>query len=104
MAVGVEACGPFSCFPARSFLVDFGAVGPHWQIVLWVDRRPLQQFDSRKTCNCRGATKIKLMPRVIRDCAAGYRLLGMLRGVQSRARDSLLLPRPSVPRISSHSQ
>src|SRR5258708_9263998 len=78
MAVGVKL-GAFAAF-LRVFLVDFGAVGPHWQSVLWVIAALTMTVGNVIAAV---QTNIKRMLAYSAIAHAGYLLLGMAAGVQS---------------------
>jgi NADH-quinone oxidoreductase subunit N len=78
MAVGVKLAA-FSAF-LRVFMVDFGAVGPHWQSVLWVIAALTMTAGNVIAVV---QTNIKRMLAYSAIAHAGYLLLGMAAGVQS---------------------
>jgi len=78
MAVGVKLAA-FAAF-VRVFLVDFAAVGPHWQMVLWVVAA-LTMTGGNLIAVVQ--TNIKRMLAYSAIAHAGYLLLGMAAGVRS---------------------
>jgi NADH-quinone oxidoreductase subunit N len=78
MAVGVKLAA-FSAF-VRVFLVDFAAVGAHWQTVLWVVAALTMTAGNLIAVV---QTNIKRMLAYSAIAHAGYLLLGMAAGVQS---------------------
>ena len=78
MAVGVKLAA-FAAF-LRVFLVDFGALGPHWQSILWVIAA-LTMTGGNVIAVVQ--TNIKRMLAYSAIAHAGYLLLGMAAGVGS---------------------
>ncbi len=78
MAVGVKAAA-FSAF-LRVFLVDFGALGAHWQSVLWVIAALTMTAGNVIAVV---QTNIKRMLAYSAIAHAGYLLLGMAAGVHA---------------------
>jgi len=78
MAVGVKLAA-FAAF-LRVFMVDLGALGPHWQSVLWVIAALTMTVGNVIAAV---QTNIKRMLAYSAIAHAGYLLLGMAAGVQS---------------------